>query len=185
MNKIRKKTSASASGPISGEDEERLEVIDARDRPLMIMPRGKILQFRLDHRIVLVGLRDQHNRVYIQKRAARKSIFPGYWCVSAAGHVLAGESRLDAALRELEEELGVSGLDLEWKASTPASAETGHAHMSLFLSAPAGGQVRPNPKEVDSGIFMDQDELESMLRDMPELLTPSLLWAFSTGYLFE
>ena len=36
-----------------------------------------------------------------------KKVFPGLWDISVAGHIAAGESILDAALREVHEELGL------------------------------------------------------------------------------
>ena len=43
----------------------------------------------------------------IQRRSPRKENNPGLWDVSAAGHLSAGESAVDAAVRETFEELGL------------------------------------------------------------------------------
>ena len=43
----------------------------------------------------------------LQKRSLTKQTFAGYWDVSVAGHVSAGESILDGALREVKEEIGL------------------------------------------------------------------------------
>ena len=43
----------------------------------------------------------------LQKRSARKDSFPGCYDISAAGHLSAGQDFMEAALRELEEELGI------------------------------------------------------------------------------
>ena len=43
----------------------------------------------------------------LQQRAACKDSWAGRWDISSAGHVSAGQVPLDAAVRELEEELGV------------------------------------------------------------------------------
>jgi len=43
----------------------------------------------------------------LQKRSLTKQTFPGYWDVSVAGHVSAGESILEGALREVKEEIGL------------------------------------------------------------------------------
>lgn len=48
----------------------------------------------------------------LQKRSLSKQTFPGLWDVSVAGHVSAGESILEGALREVKEEIG---LDIESK----------------------------------------------------------------------
>src|SRR5699024_11690013 len=43
----------------------------------------------------------------LQKRSLRKDSNPGCYDISSAGHVAAGDAYLPAALRELEEELGI------------------------------------------------------------------------------
>jgi O-acetyl-ADP-ribose deacetylase (regulator of RNase III)/isopentenyldiphosphate isomerase len=46
-------------------------------------------------------------RVLLQRRSVLKENWPGRWDVSAAGHVSAGETPIDAAVRETREELGL------------------------------------------------------------------------------
>lgn len=46
-------------------------------------------------------------RVLLQKRSLEKENWPGYWDVSAAGHVSAGETAAEGAVRETFEELGL------------------------------------------------------------------------------
>ena len=48
------------------------------------------------------------DRILLQRRALAKENWPGMWDVSVAGHVGAGESAVDAAIREAREELGLS-----------------------------------------------------------------------------
>lgn len=55
-----------------------------------------------------VWLFTRDGRVVLQRRASVKENWPGYWDVSAAGHVSAGESVIDAAVRETQEELGLA-----------------------------------------------------------------------------
>lgn len=45
--------------------------------------------------------------VLLQKRSACKDSYPGYYDISAAGHVAAGDDYLNSAIRELREELGI------------------------------------------------------------------------------
>ena len=61
------------------------------------------------------GLRHRDTHAWItngrevlqQQRRWDKSIMPGAWDISVGGHVAAGESYLDAAVRETQEELGL------------------------------------------------------------------------------
>lgn len=45
--------------------------------------------------------------VLLQRRASIKENWPGMWDISVAGHVGAGETAVDAAIREAREELGI------------------------------------------------------------------------------
>ena len=46
--------------------------------------------------------------ILLSQRAASKSIFPLLWDVSVAGHIDAGESIINGAIRETEEEIGLT-----------------------------------------------------------------------------
>lgn len=59
------------------------------------------------HRSVHVWIIAPDDRILVQRRAAVKENNPGLWDVSCAGHISAGESMIDAALREAHEELGI------------------------------------------------------------------------------
>jgi len=60
------------------------------------------------HRSVHVWIITPDGSILVQRRAAVKENNPGLWDVSCAGHISAGESAIDAAIRESEEELGIS-----------------------------------------------------------------------------
>lgn len=60
------------------------------------------------HRAVHVWIVQRDGRVLVQRRALVKENNPGLWDVSAAGHISAGESAIDAAIRETYEELGIA-----------------------------------------------------------------------------
>lgn len=50
---------------------------------------------------------DQGIAILLQKRAKTKKTSPGYYHISAAGHINQGEMPIQAALRETREELGI------------------------------------------------------------------------------
>ena len=60
------------------------------------------------HRSVHVWIITPDGSILVQHRAAVKENNPGLWDVSCAGHISAGESAIDAAIREAEEELGIA-----------------------------------------------------------------------------
>jgi isopentenyl-diphosphate Delta-isomerase len=106
----------SAEGIKSGPDE-LLDIVDLDGNPTgELKGKSDIHQNGLWHRDVHVWITDGTN-VLQQQRAWDKKIMPGAWDIAVGGHVGAGESYLDAAVRETEEELG---LDLERTLFRPA-----------------------------------------------------------------
>ena len=47
----------------------------------------------------------------LQKRSLTKETYPGFWDVSVAGHVSAGESIIEGVIREVKEEIGLDILE--------------------------------------------------------------------------
>jgi len=63
------------------------------------------------HRSAHVWIVNSKKEILFQQRSLSIDNYPGKWDVSAAGHISAGESYLQAAKREVWEELGVSLAD--------------------------------------------------------------------------
>ena len=59
------------------------------------------------HRTAHIWIINDKKELLIQKRSATKKSHPNCWDISGAGHIRAGESVIDGAIRELKEELGV------------------------------------------------------------------------------
>jgi isopentenyl-diphosphate Delta-isomerase len=58
-------------------------------------------------RVVHIWVVDDHDQLLIQQRAVGRGIFDSLWDVSVGGGVRAGEPSIEAARRELQEELGL------------------------------------------------------------------------------
>lgn len=153
------------------EQQEILEVFDAHNRPLGRVRRGVIHRLGLRHRSVHIFVVDSWGRLYLQLRRDHKDQYPGHWDTSAAGHVSPGETYTAAALRELEEELGLQ------EALTPvlgvqAGPETGWEHVILFQCRTASEPV-PNPAEIETGAFFALEEIDRRLNDPAWPYTPA------------
>lgn len=87
---------------------ELLDIVDEHGEPTgEVLDKRQIHKHGLRHRDVHVWVTDGVH-VLEQQRTWDKAIMPGAWDVSVGGHVGAGESYLDAAVRETEEELGLA-----------------------------------------------------------------------------
>lgn len=78
--------------------------------------RADVHKKGLWHRTVHIWLINDNKEILLQKRSLNKESHPGLWDISCAGHVSSGETSCEAALKELEEELGIIALeeDLEF-----------------------------------------------------------------------
>ncbi|MBQ8540613.1 MAG: NUDIX domain-containing protein [Clostridia bacterium] len=79
-------------------------------------PTGEIIERSLAHEkgvlhaavhIYVYRIVNDNYEILLQKRADNKDSFPSCWDTSCAGHVSAGDSFEDTALKELGEELGI------------------------------------------------------------------------------
>ncbi|SEQ83452.1 Isopentenyldiphosphate isomerase [Streptomyces sp. yr375] len=90
--------------------DEILDIVDENDRVVGQAPRGRAYAEGLRHRCVFIQARDAEGRIFVHRRTPTKLVFPSLYDMFVGGVVGAGESYDDAARREAEEELGVSGL---------------------------------------------------------------------------
>ncbi len=63
------------------------------------------------HRTVHIWVVRRENgrlKVLLQKRAMNKDSYPGYYDISSAGHIMAGDDYMISALREIREEIGIA-----------------------------------------------------------------------------
>lgn len=90
--------------------EEIVEIVDEGNNVLAPLPRSVMRQNRLIHRATYCLLRTPSNYFYVQKRSATKDYCPNYFDPTPGGVVAAGESYEYTNKREIEEEMGVTGV---------------------------------------------------------------------------
>ena len=86
---------------------EFLDVVNENDEVMDRASKREVYEKLLTHRIVHILIFNDKGEMALQLQSKYKSFCPNHWCTAAAGHVLSGESYEKAALRELEEEIGV------------------------------------------------------------------------------
>lgn len=94
--------------------DELVEEVDADGNVLRVVTRAEMRAKRLRHRCTYIGIVSADgSRLLVHQRSFDKDVFPGWWDVVAGGVCGVGESWADSARRELAEELGVVGVELE------------------------------------------------------------------------
>lgn len=88
--------------------EELIDVLDeSGNKTGEIVTRTQVHEKGLWHRIIVVSIIDKNGHILMQQRSINKDSNPGKWDVSAAGHVSSGQTSIEAAIREVSEELGI------------------------------------------------------------------------------
>lgn len=127
---------------------------------------------RLLHQAVHVFVFNSEGAIFLQRRSRHKKIQPGRWDTSVGGHVAPGEPPLEAALREMKEELGITAVQPEllhqyiWR--SPVESELVRTYRCEHE-----GPFRLHPGEIGEGRFCTIEEIARMAKD--DQLTPNLV----------
>lgn len=152
-------------------ERELFDIVDAGDRVIGQAERGIVHQAGLRHRAAHVLVFDDEGRLLLQRRAFGKDSSPGLWDSSAGGHLDAGESYHDAAVRELGEELGLRpAAPLEPLIKLPPAEATGQEFITVFRCR-AAAEPRPDPDEIIDLTWCSREGLERWLRAEPEVFS--------------
>jgi isopentenyl-diphosphate delta-isomerase len=134
------------------------------------------------------GLRHQAVSVFViadgallmQRRALGKYHTPGLWSNTCCTHPAWGEAPRDCAVRRLDEELGLTGLDPELRGQVEYRADVSggmieHEVVDIFLArADARPALAPNPDEVMETAWTELAELVEAIAEAPDRFTPWL-----------
>ena len=139
-------------------NEEIFPVVDENGTTVGKATRGECHSgSKLLHPVVHLHLFDSSGRIYLQQRPLWKDIQPGKWDTAVGGHIDYGET-VDAALRrEMQEELGLTDLSVEFLLKYVFESERERELVHVFR-ATYDGDVRPSD-ELDGGRFWLLDEL--------------------------
>ena len=139
---------------------EYLDILDSEDKVIGNATRKEVYDKKLTHRIVHVLLFSKENKIYLQRRSEKVSYLPGYYCTSAGGHVLSGESYEEAARRELKEEIGIDS-QIKEIAKFDFQLDGQNRFIKLFI-ANADSEINFSDGEVASGSFYTIEEAKQL-----------------------
>lgn len=166
----------SSESGIAGGDEEILQVVNDRDEPVCGMRRAEVHANRRLHRAVHVLVFNKPGDLYLQRRSRMKETYPGYWDSSSSGHVREDETYEAAAVRELEEELGIGGM-VSYVGKINACEATEGEFVCVY-SLTHEGEIFPNEEEIDEGRFLPMEQIRRELRNGARPFTSSFSRVF-------
>ncbi|MBI1863546.1 NUDIX domain-containing protein [Candidatus Microgenomates bacterium] len=139
------------------EQSELFIVVDRDDNIVGYRTRGECHNDKsLTHRSVSVVLFNDHGEVLLQKRSMTKDTWPGYYTVSASGHVTKGSTYEEAAKREMEEEIGLS-TDLTYQTKFYIE-EPYESELVAVFTGHYNGPFKINTAELEEAKFHTQEE---------------------------
>lgn len=133
----------------------------------------------LRHKAVSVFVLDG-DAVLMQQRAMCKYHTPGLWTNTCCTHPDWDEAPLDCAIRRLDEEIGVTGLQAEHRHHLEYRADVGgglieHEVVDVYVAqADANLEIAPNPDEVMAVEWVRFEDLRRQVDQTPERYTPWL-----------
>jgi isopentenyl-diphosphate delta-isomerase len=116
-------------------------------------------------------------KLLLQRRSAKKDLWPGAWDVSFTSHVYPGETYAQAAARKARQELDASVGELRDVYSFVYFAPQGKWAENEFCRLLLGefdGKVNPNPDEISAIRWVTLPELKKALQSDPTSYTPWL-----------
>ena len=160
--------------------EEQIDILNPDGTPAgYARGRTEVHAKGLWHRTVHIWAFDSKGRILFQLRSRVKENNPGLFDTSCAGHISAGDSSVNAAVRELREELGVhkSSRDLEYLFEAKhESVLNGGSYLDneyydvykITLSDSEIDSLVPQPGEVDGFVWMTREEFFAKHKIHPE-----------------
>ena len=147
--------------------DEMLDIVDEHDEVVGTARRADAYARRLRHRCAFVLARDPENRLFVHRRTAAKLVFPSMYDMFVGGVVGAGETYDEAALRDAEEELGVSGLPQPTPLFRFLYESPEHTWWSAVHEVRVEPDlVRPQAEEVAWHGFWEEAEVERRLDEL-------------------
>ncbi len=104
--------SESAAYPANSPQED-VEEVDRAGNIIRVISRREMRATVARHRAVFIAVVSSRGELLVHRRALIKDIWPGWWDVAVGGVMAPGESADIAASRELQEELGLTGVSLQ------------------------------------------------------------------------
>lgn len=128
------------------------------------------------HPVVHLHVIDRMGRIYLQRRGARKHLYPLRWDTSVGGHVSYGETLEETLYREASEEIGFTAFNPVYLGSYVYENHREKELISMFAAITSHTPV-PDGDEVAEGRWWTGEEIaEAAGKD---ILTPNFELEFA------
>ncbi len=115
------------------------------------------------HKPVWIWIINDNNEILVQKRAATKKKSPNKWDMPSAGHVVAGETVLEGAIRETFEELGVETIESDYKFMFEYIKDSSFELAQVYLVKKNISNFKLQEDEVSEVKWLSFDEFKKLI----------------------
>lgn len=144
------------------------DVVNEKDEIVGRATKEEVAAQNLICRVCFIMLVNSRDELLLHQRSANKKAYPLYWSGAAAGHLVSGEGYLEAAQREMMEEIGVEA-DLEFVGKF--FSEDDREMVGVFLGY-HDGPIEIEPLEVKQ---VDYFSLARLELEMPGMKVTSFV----------
>lgn len=96
-------------------EHEMIDLLDESGKYIGVVDKAIAHKEGLWHKSVHVWLVNNKDEILLAHRCKEKTFFPNCWDCAFAGHIGAGETSLDSAIREGEEEIGLNFVEKDFE----------------------------------------------------------------------
>jgi len=154
---------------------EKIVVVDEEDNLVGTELRSVVDEKKLWYRVSALWLKNSDGDVLLARRALTKSNYPGRWGPAVAGTVDEGESYRDNIVKEAEEELGLSNVDMNEGPRSNVEGEYNHfTQWFVGVIDEPENFFKVQEEEVEEVKWFSVDELRDMIENYPEKVVNSL-----------
>lgn len=153
---------------------EYVILVDENDNEVGTIEKIEAHEKALLHRAISVFIINSKNELLLQQRASSKYHSPDLWTNTCCSHPRPGENTLDAALRRLQEEMGIQTslekvLSFQYKAPFD-NGLTEHEYDHVFVGYTDENPVL-NPEEAKAYKYVSMDIVNADIIENPQNYT--------------
>lgn len=140
--------------------QELFIIVDEKDNVVGYKTRFECHHNKnLIHRVTNIAIFNTKGEILLQKRSMTKDLYPGFFTLSASGHVSKGESYEQAAKREMEEEIGLKNIPIKEVAKKIVESDEETEMLTLYKGI-CEGPFSFQKDEIQSVKFYSKDEIK-------------------------
>lgn len=146
---------------------EMIDVIDDENNVINTVSRDEIIEKNLLHRGSTIFVFNKEGKILVTRRSKDKKVFPNKLEIGQGGKVCVDETYDETAYREIEEEVGIKDVNLEFMFIMKYSNNYNSSIEKVYRCT-YDGPISFNDGEVSEYFWKSIDEIKDMIEDNPK-----------------